>query len=152
MCHWVVVCVPTSSSVKTGVGIERALALPPSQVIIEWPPPARGAGGPEPPIFNSLPAADRGSRSTLPLVCGPHTRLVANARGMQTFTFRVFRVLKLCKHCIAMLRGLGLASWTGRDSPVPGLALDGPSRAVTAARRGPGQPLGSGLARGHTGV
>ena len=44
MCHWVGVCVPTSSSVKTGVGIERALALPPSQVIIGWDPPARGAG------------------------------------------------------------------------------------------------------------
>ena len=38
MCHWVGVCVPTSSSVKTGVGIERALALPPSQVIIGWDP------------------------------------------------------------------------------------------------------------------
>ena len=73
MCHWVGVCVPTSSSVKTGVGIERALALPPLQVIIGWDPPARGAGGSEAPIFNSLPAADRGSRSTLPLVCGPHT-------------------------------------------------------------------------------
>ena len=45
-------CVPTSSSVKTGVEIERALALPPSQVIIGWDPPARGAGGPETPIFN----------------------------------------------------------------------------------------------------
>ena len=78
-------------------------------------------------------------------LAGVSLGLVANARGMQTFTFRVFRVLKLCKHCIAMLRGLGLASWTGWDSPVPGLALDGPSRAVTAARRGPGQPLGSGL-------
>ena len=55
MCHWVGVCVPTSSSVKTGVGIERALALPPSQVIIGWDPPARGAGGSETPIFNSLP-------------------------------------------------------------------------------------------------
>ena len=48
MCHWVGVCAPTSSSVKTGVGIERALALPPLQVIIGWDPPARGAGGPKP--------------------------------------------------------------------------------------------------------
>ena len=55
MCHWVGVCVPTSSSVKTGVEIERALALPPSQVIIGWDPRARGAGGSETPIFNSLP-------------------------------------------------------------------------------------------------
>ena len=44
MCHWVGVCVPTSSSVKTGVGIERALALPPSQVIIGWDPRLKAPG------------------------------------------------------------------------------------------------------------
>ena len=50
MCHWVGVCVPTSSSVKTGVGIERALALPPSQVIIGWDPRL------EAPAIHGIPA------------------------------------------------------------------------------------------------
>ena len=54
MCHWVGMCVPTSSSVKTGVEIERALALPPSQVIVGWSPPAKVPGARDPITTRSL--------------------------------------------------------------------------------------------------
>ena len=74
MCHWVGMCVPTSSSVKTGVEIERALALPPSQVIVGWSPPAKSAGGSR-SDYNSLPVVvgrrrlKEGALRALPKAC-----------------------------------------------------------------------------------
>ena len=74
MCHWVGVCVPTSSSVKTGVGIERALALPPSQVIIGWSPQLMVPGVRD-PDYNSLPVVvgrrrlKEGALRALPKAC-----------------------------------------------------------------------------------
>ena len=62
--------------------------------------------------------------------------LVANARGMQTFTFRAFRAVTLYKPYKLrkdMASCLGPAGWTGLGSPKPGLAVGKPSRALTTA-------------------
>ena len=81
-------------------------------------------------------------------------RLVANALGMQTFTFRAYRALKLCMHCRARTSGPGPgpADWVVWDGLGSGIAIAGPFRTVTAAWGGLEQPLRGGLARGRTGV
>ena len=126
MCHWVGVCVPTSSSVKTGVGIERALALPPSQVIIGWASPARGAGGPETPIFNSLPVvvgrrrSKEGARRAWPKRDKELWRFAD-----ERLTRRVTRRETLSKYTAVYL------SWPSLRRQVIGFAPPVPTRGVT---------------------
>ena len=63
-------------------------------------------------------------------------RLVANAHGLQTFTFRAFRAVTLYKPYKLrkdMASCPGPAGWAGLTSPKPRLAVGKPSRALATA-------------------